>query len=424
MNTVGKKGQPGADVRCVVSVSMLTEGWDANNVTHILGLRAFGSQLLCEQVVGRGLRRMNYDPDPETGLLPEEYVDVYGIPFSLIPYKGKGSNTPPDRPVNRIRARPERAQYEIRYPNVEGYVYSLSRNLIRADVDAMERLDVEPHREPTATFVRASVGYATGTASGKGLGDFVAQDRSAYYAETHPQQILFEVARQIVGDLVGEGDHAPVSGAPKLRGYARHQLFPQVLRLVERYVGTKVDYHGADPRELGLDRYVVRIRERMVAAIEPDAPSGETPMLPLLNRFRPIGTTADVDYATKRPVHATVRSHVDQVILDSSWEQTVAFYLEDSSRVAFYVRNAPAFLTIPYTHDKVARNYEPDYIVRLGDGRSLILEVKGERNDEENAKHEAAKRWCRAVTHWGQLGEWSFLECRDPQDLPKLLQEV
>ena len=104
VNSVGRIGKPGQDVRCVVSVSMLTEGWDANNVTHIFGLRAFGSQLLCEQVVGRGLRRMNYDPDPDTGLLPEEYVDVYGIPFSVIPYKGKPSSTPPDRPVNFIRA--------------------------------------------------------------------------------------------------------------------------------------------------------------------------------------------------------------------------------------------------------------------------------------------------------------------------------
>lgn len=126
VNSVGRIGKPGQDVRCVVSVAMLTEGWDANNVTHILGLRAFGSQLLCEQVVGRGLRRMNYDADPETELLPEEYVDVYGIPFSVIPYKGKPTNAPTDdRPLNSVHAVRERRQYEIRFPNVEGYVYAL-----------------------------------------------------------------------------------------------------------------------------------------------------------------------------------------------------------------------------------------------------------------------------------------------------------
>ena len=133
VNTVGKPGKPGQDVRCVVSVAMLTEGWDANNVTHILGVRAFGSQLLCEQVVGRGLRRMNYTPDPQTELLPEEYVDVYGIPFSVIPYKGKPSRTPPDRPVNHVYAMPERTPYEIRFPNVEGYVYALRKPSITAD---------------------------------------------------------------------------------------------------------------------------------------------------------------------------------------------------------------------------------------------------------------------------------------------------
>jgi type III restriction enzyme len=89
VSTVGKQGQPGEHVRCVVSVAMLNEGWDANNVTNILGIRAFGSQLLCEQVVGRGLRRMDYTPDPATGLLTEEYVDIYGVPFSLIPFKGR-----------------------------------------------------------------------------------------------------------------------------------------------------------------------------------------------------------------------------------------------------------------------------------------------------------------------------------------------
>ena len=118
VNTIGRLGKPGQDVRCVVSVAMLNEGWDANNVTHILGVRAFGSQLLCEQVVGRGLRRMNYTPDPQTELLPEEYVDVYGIPFSVIPYKGKPSRTPPDRPVNHVYAIPDRAAYELRFPNV------------------------------------------------------------------------------------------------------------------------------------------------------------------------------------------------------------------------------------------------------------------------------------------------------------------
>ena len=154
--TVGKTGEPGQHVRCVVSVAMLTEGWDANTVTQILGLRAFTSQLLCEQVVGRGLRRMNYTPDPATGLLTEEYCDVYGVPFSVIPFRGRPVNKPEpdDTPPNLVRALPERVAMEMRFPVVEGYAFALRRNLIRCDVGAMETLRIEPNREPTGTFVR------------------------------------------------------------------------------------------------------------------------------------------------------------------------------------------------------------------------------------------------------------------------------
>ena len=428
VNSVGKLGQPGQDVRCVVSVSMLTEGWDANNVTHILGLRAFLSQLLCEQVVGRGLRRMNYTPDPDTGLLPEEYVDVYGIPFSVIPYKGKKSNAPPDTPVNHVRALPERAQYEIRYPNVEGYVYSLNRPFIKADILGMERLVIEPEETPTATFVRTSSAYTEGAIRGGGTGAFIEHNRQEYYSQNHIQQIEFAIARDVVADLVGEGPQAPVSGSAKMRGHARHQLFPQVLRLVHQYVETKVDWRNADRRELGLEKYVLRIKERLLQEIEPDDAYGESPLLPLLNRFKPIGSTKSVDFTTRRPVHATVRSHVDAVVLDSTWEQSAAFYLEQlaakGETVLFYVRNDRPFLLIPYEFDGVSHNYEPDYVVRLANGITVLLEVKGFVSEESRAKHQAANRWCSAVNNWGQHGRWAAVECRDPAALPVQLRAI
>ena len=135
---------------------MLTEGWDANNVTHILGIRAFGSQLLCEQVVGRGLRRMDYTPDPATGLLTEEYVDVYGIPFSVIPFKGRPvkKSEPEDKPKNHVHALPERAAMEIRFPVVEGYAFALRKNAIRCDIDGIESLTLEPNRDPLPPSLR------------------------------------------------------------------------------------------------------------------------------------------------------------------------------------------------------------------------------------------------------------------------------
>ncbi len=424
VNTIGRLGKPGQDVRCVVSVSMLTEGWDANNVTHILGVRAFGSQLLCEQVVGRGLRRMNYTPDPQTELLPEEYVDVYGIPFSVIPYKGKPSRTPPDRPVNHVYALPERAAYEIRFPNVEGYVYALRKPAIRADFSNIERFILEPEKTPTATFLRIITDHVEGSPAGKGLGPFYEANREQYYAQTHLQQIEFEIARQIVAALVGEGSQAPVRGSAKTRGLARHELFPQVLRIVRGFVGKKVDFRGANPCELGLEKYVRRIKERLLDAIVPDDHDGEMPILPILNRYKPLGTTADVDFTTKRIVHGTERSHVNAVVLDSSWEQTAAFYLEQQRDHVFcYARNDRPFLLIPYEYEGVQHHFEPDYILRMKSGKTMILEMKGEKNDQDRAKHQAARRWVTAVNNWGRLGTWDFRECRDPQMLPKLLAQ-
>ena len=422
VNTVGRPGKPGHDVRCVVSVAMLSEGWDANNVTHILGLRAFGSQLLCEQVVGRGLRRMNYTPDPATELLPEEYVDIYGIPFSVIPYKGKTSRTPVDRPVNHVFAMPERAAYELRFPNVEGYVYALRRPSVKADFATLERLVIEPETTPTATFLRIITDHLEGGTRGGGIGEYVEHNRSAYYALHHLQEIEFEIARQIVASLVGEGSQAPVKGSAKIRGLARHELFPQVLRIVRDFVARKVDFRGANTCELGLEKYVRRIKERLLDSIVPDASEGETPILPLLNRYKPVGTSADVDFTTKREVHGTLRSHVGAVVLDSAWEQTAAFYLEQQTDHVFcYVRNDRPFLLIPYEYEGVQHHFEPDYLVRLTNGKTLILEPKGEEDDKDRAKYQAARRWVAAVNNWGRLGVWIFAPCRDPQLLPRLL---
>ncbi|MBI4317699.1 MAG: DEAD/DEAH box helicase family protein [Chloroflexi bacterium] len=422
VNTVGKPGKPGQDVRCVVSVAMLNEGWDANNVTHILGIRAFGSQLLCEQVVGRGLRRMNYTPDPQTELFPEEYVDVYGIPFSLIPYKGKPSKTPADRPTNHVYALPERAGFELRFPNVEGYVYALRKPSVKADFSRLERLSIEPQNTPTATFLRIVTDHLEGSAHGGGIGDFVEHNRQQYYAHHHVQQIEFEIARQTLAALVGEGMEAPVKGTARTRGLARHELFPQVLRIVRRYVVEKVDFKDVNPCELALEKYVRRIKERLLDAIVPDEEQGELPILPVLNRYKAIGATADVDFTTKRIVHSTERSHVNAVVLDSTWEQTAAFYLEQQrDRVVCYVRNDRPFLLVPYDYEGVQHHFEPDYLVKLKNGKSLVLEMKGEESDQDRAKHQAAKRWVTAVNNWGRLGVWDFVECRDPHTLPRLI---
>lgn len=276
--------------------------------------------------------------------------------------------------------------------------------------------------------MRASTEYTEGAIQRGGLGDFIEQDRQEYYSQSHLQQIEFQIARQIVADLVREGPQAPVGGSAKMRGYARHQLFPQVLRYVHKFIETKIDWRNADQRELGLEQYVLRIKERFLQEIEPDTSQGEAPLLPLLNRFKPIGSTKDVDFTTRRPAHSTVRSHVDAVVPDSMWEQTATFHLESLAAkreiVNFYVRNDRPFLFVPYEFDGVSRNYEPDYIVKLTNGANILLEVKGMTSEESRAKHRAANRWCSAVNNWGKLGHWDIIECIDPVFLAAQLAEV
>ena len=431
--TIGKKGKPGAHIRCVVSVAMLNEGWDANNVTHIFGLRAFSSQLLCEQVVGRGLRRMNYTPDPESGRLTEEYADVYGIPFSVIPFRGRPTNRPEpdDKPINHVRAVPSRSDFEIRFPVVEGYAFALRKNEIKADIKAMDRLRLEPEHTPTAVFVKAAAGYQIGDITTLGPGEFIEHDRKQYYQQTHIQTIKFEIAGQIVYKLVGDKWNAPdPESKPALRLRSRHRLFPQVFKLVDRYIETKVDFRGCNPCELGLQKYVELIVSRLMTAILPDETQGEVPLLPILNRYKPVGTSAAVDFFTTRSCHGTQRSQVNLVVLDTQrWERSACFYLESSDAVKYYVRNDHLGLSIPYQYREVTHSYEPDFIVRLKNGVNVLLETKGYKRQHESLKSEAAKRWVAAVNNWNrerlgepeQQGKWAFHVCEDPQ---RLTQEL
>ncbi len=434
--TIGKKGKPGAQIRCVVSVAMLNEGWDANNVTQIMGLRAFSSQLLCEQVVGRGLRRMNYTPDPETGLLTEEYVDVYGIPFSVIPFRGRPSNRqePDDKPINHVRAVPGREHLEIRFPVVEGYLPALQKNEIKADIEAMDILRIEPENTPTSVFVEAAAGYHVGDIPIIHTGEFNMHDREEYYKTTHIQSIKFEIAKQIVYKLVGDKWNAPdPKSNPKLRLISRHRLFPQVFKIVDNYIEKKVDFRDCNPCELGLQKYVLAIVDRLMIAILPDETQGEEPLLPILNRYKPIGTSGAVDFFTTRRCFATRRSQVNLVVLDTkTWEQSAGFYLESSAHVKCYVRNDHLGLAIAYQQYGNTHSYEPDFIVRLQNNVNVLLETKGFKRQHESLKSEAARRWVAGVNNWNrerlgeaeQQGRWVFHVCDDPQRLNGELESI
>ena len=420
VSTVGAPGEPGERIRCVVSVNMLSEGWDANNVTHILGLRAFHSQLLCEQVVGRGLRRMDYTPDPETGLLSAEYVDIFGVPFSLIPFKGRqpgGGPPPEDRPRHEVMALPERKAFEIRFPIVEGYVVSLKKSRIACDLDGVERTSLDPWATPTAAFVRPQVGYQIGHPGAYGGFGFEEVDRRRYYESVHPQTIAFAIAVEIVRALTD----AARPGKERLRCESRRTLFPQVLRIVSDYIRERVDLNGLHPCDVGLQTYARRIVDLLAAAIVPDDSEGEAPLLPRLNRYRPIGSTGSVHFKTVKPVQATIASHLNHVACDTgTWEQAAAFQLEklaNAGVVHCYARNDHLEFNIPFELYGTPRAYEPDFIVKLANGVHVVLEIKGRTHDDTDVKHQAARRWVAAVNHWGRLGEWDFLVCRDPQSL-------
>jgi type III restriction enzyme len=418
VRTVGKtewerEGEPpGKNIRCVVSVAMLTEGWDAHNVTQILGLRAFQSQLLCEQVVGRGLRRTNYDEvgNPES----VEYVDVYGIPFEVIPVKKVSKTSPPTPPKlsTLVQALKEREPLKITFPRVEGFIFDV-RHRVKADIEKIPKMWVNPSREPTEALVKDAVGYRIGRPDRLGPGREVLQDRNPFHATHRLQATVYEIAAAITN---------------RLHEDARRFLFPQVLNIVWEYLENRVKCIEAPREEIYLEKYKQLIIERITSHIEPDTEAGEPPLLPIIERFRPVGSTGEVLFRTVRPCHGTTKSHVSHVAEHSKWEHSVAFYLEKSPHVISYVKNDHLDFVIPYELYGVRLNYLPDYLVRLqrndGSELKLILEVKGFETEQDRAKEVAAQRWVRAVNHHAGFGMWHLAVCRDPQRISTTVERL
>ena len=246
---------------------------------------------------------------------------------------------------------------------------------------------------------------------------FEEVDRRQYYDSVHPQTIAFAIAVEIVRALT-EAAHP---GKERLRCESRRTLFPQVLRIVSDYVRERVDLNGLHPCDVGLQTYARRIVDLLVAAIMPDDSKDEAPLLPRLNRYRPIGSTGSVHFKTVKPVQATFASHLNHVACDTgTWEQAATFRLEKLANdgiVHCYARNDRLEFNIPFELYGTPRAYEPDFIVKLANGLNVVLEIKGRSHEDTDVKHQAARRWVSAVNHWGRLGEWRFLVCRNPQSL-------
>jgi type III restriction enzyme len=223
------------------------------------------------------------------------------------------------------------------------------------------------------------------------------------------QTIEFQIARAIVDQLTEAGAGEKDRRRRVFALQSRHQLFPQVFRFVDEYVRRKVNFQNCHPCELGLEKYVQRIVERLRDTIVPDESEGEAPLMPIVNRYKPIGSTTEVDFKTTRPCHATMKSHIDQVVVDNlTWESSAGFRLEASDAVQFYARNDHMGLTIPYEYMGIDHAYEPDFLVRLCSGMTVVLEIKGFEDDQTKAKHTAANRRVEAVPQLGPVEEVSL----------------
>ncbi len=405
---------PGKNVACVVSVGMLTEGWDAQNVTQILGLRAFGSQLLCEQVVGRGLRRMSYEVDPATGLLTPEFCDVFGIPFEVIPVQGTPERPAlPPPPSTLVQALADRKELEIDFPRVEGYFLDVKQR-VRCDVGEVPKLVVTPQQEPTEVHTGSQTAFVPKAGLATTIGDTELLTRERYYDEHRLQRTAYEIAADLTAKL----------------GQKPGLLFPQLLAIVESYLDRRVTLSSPQCRieDVALAHYREQIVSRLLDAIEPDRDFGEAPVLPRIERHRPLGSTGQVQFRTSQKTKQTRKSHVSHVVLDSGWEGTAAYHLEVEGRVVSYVKNDHLDFEILYEWEGATHKYLPDYLVRLKAGAdrelNLVLEIKGYQDEKARAKEAAARKWVKAVNNAGAYGEWEYLVCRNPNRLREMLAGV
>jgi type III restriction enzyme len=400
VGTVGKENKPGGQIRCLVSVAMLSEGWDARNVTHILGLRAFASQLLCEQVVGRGLRRSDF-----SDLSKPEYVDVYGVPFQLLPMAkatGAAPSAPPD--YTTVHTVKERPQLRIRFPRLVQIVPDIEDTL-DVDWDAVEPIRVTPRFDPTDTWVEFDMGTPHGGIGGQ------TQDRARAYDNFRIQRLLYRVAAGLI------------------EPYNKPWLFPQALRIARDVLrpveeGGKVAYaEGIDHREVCNLRYLTVIRERLGAALRP----GEGPerFLPALDEYQPIGSTDALNFSspTDKCVPA-VKSHLSHAVCDSGLERKMCAVLDAPGLVDAWVKNHKLFLEIPYLYFGSTYRYRPDFVVRLSNGLIVLLEGKGDADEKDDAKATAARRWIEAVNTWGGLGTWVHAICYDAGTLAGQLADL
>ena len=399
MNTVGKPGQLGDSIRCVVSVSMLTEGWDANTVTHVLGVRAFGTQLLCEQVIGRALRRQSYDLN-EDNLFDVEYADVLGIPFD---FTARPVVAPPQKPRETVQVRavsPERDDLEIRFPRVLGYRVELPS----------ERLEAEFTEDSTFELTPALIG-PTRTRNEGIIGEGVDLDLD-HLEDMRPSTLVYHLTHRLL-----ETKWRDPGGEPKLH------LFGQLKRITRQWLEQHLVCRGGTyPAQLMYQSLADMACERITAGIN-RAFLGERPIKAVLDPYNPSGSTRHVRFTTSKRTRWTTDArscHVNYVVCDSDWEAEFCRVAERHPRVRAYVKNQGLGLEVPYLLGAEPHRYIPDFIVLVDDGRGdddllhLVVEIKGYRGEDAKVKKSTMDTyWVPGVNHPGSYGRWAFAEFTD-----------
>ena len=400
MNTVGKPDQLGGAIRCVVSVSMLTEGWDANTVTHVLGIRAFGTQLLCEQVIGRALRRQSYELNedgPDKGLFNVEYADVFGIPFDFTAKPVIAPPQPPRETVQVKAIRPERDALEIRFPRVEGYRVELPEERLTATFNDDSILELSPDLVgPTENRNEGIIG--------EGVNLTVA-----HLGDMRPSTLLFHVTQRLLYT-----NWRDPGEAPKLH------LFGQLKRITKQWLDTcLVCKGGTYPAQLMYQELADMACNRITKGIT-NALEGQRPIKALLDPYNPTGSTAHVRFNTSRAERWETSSkscQVNWVVLDSDWEAEFCRVAESHPKVRAYVKNHNLGLEVPYRYGSEIRKYLPDFIVLVDDGHGLedllhlVVEIKGYRREDAKEKKATMETyWVPGVNNLKQYGRWAFAE--------------
>lgn len=409
MDSVGKAGKLGEQIQNVISVGMLSEGWDAKTVTHIMGLRAFSSQLLCEQVIGRGLRRVVYEVGAD-GLFEPEYVNIFGVPFTFLPHETNDDVIPqPPQPKTRIEPVAEKAEHEIKFPNILR-IDSVYKQRLILDWDRVKILELDPFNSITKAELAAIIAGKPNQNVPAAIGLVKITQ------ETRLQTIIFKIASRIY------------NVETKSNWYGSKEAFlAQLVRLVEQFIQLnkiQVKYDLFYTNELNRKVLLMLNMNTIVQHIWSEIRIENTEeLVPILDKEQPIRSTANVGaWYTSKPCEWLHKSHISHCVYDSNWEASEAYFLEQAEYVKSLVKNDHLGLVIFYNYQGIIRKYYPDFVIRLRNGDYLILEIKGQDDPMNQTKREFLDSWVKAVNKHGGFGRWHWAVSYYPADLNAVMK--